>query len=121
MGSIAVALVAAWLLVLQSVLGAFASASGPQARQLDAFGNVICTHEGAAELPAGDPHQQTLPPCCGFGCLLSFAPHSPPPAVLALSRDVVFEAAAFAAPVPAPPLFPRDRSSANPRAPPPAA
>jgi hypothetical protein len=117
-GSIAVALVAAWLLVLQSVFGALALGGGPRAAQLDVFGNVICSHDGAAELPAGDPHQQTVPPCCALGCLLSGATFSPPPAPFALARGIVFEAVALAAPSPAPAPFPRERSAANPRAPP---
>jgi hypothetical protein len=120
-GSIAVALVAAWLLVLQSALGAFAFGSGPKPVQFDAFGNVICTHEGAAELPTGDPHQQPMPPCCSFGCIMAGTVFNPPPATLALARDIVFETVAFAAPSPAPVLFPRESLAANPRAPPPAA
>jgi hypothetical protein len=117
-GSIAVALVAAWLLVLQSALGAFALGTGPQAAQFDAFGNVICTHDGAGELPAGDPHEQRMPPCCTFGCILSGATVNAPPATLAISRPVVFEAISFAVPSPVPALFPRERTAANPRAPP---
>jgi hypothetical protein len=117
-GSIAVALVAAWLLVLQSVLGALAIGNGPQPAQLDAFGNVICAHDGAAELPAGDPHQQPISPCCSLGCLLSGAAFSPPPTAFALARDVSFEAVAFAVPFAAPALFPREHAAANPRAPP---
>ena len=53
------ALVAALLLLLQSSLGAFAFGAPSQ---LDAFGNVICTHEGAVKLPGGDPHQHSDPP-----------------------------------------------------------
>lgn len=117
-GSIAVALVAAWLLVLQSVFGALAFGSSPQAAQLDAFGNIICTHDGAAELPAGDPHQQTVPPCCALGCLLSGAAFSPPPAVFALAGSIVYEAVAFAIFSVAPVPFPREHTAANPRAPP---
>jgi hypothetical protein len=120
-GSIAVAFVAAWLLVLQSALGAFAFGNGPQPRQLDAFGNVICTHDGAAELPTGDPHQQPMPPCCSFGCIMAGTVFNPPPTALALTRAVVFATVAFATPSPAPAVFPRERSAANPRAPPPAA
>ncbi len=114
----AVALVATWLLVLQSALGAFAFGNGPQAAQLDAFGNVICTHDGAAELPAGDPHQQPMPPCCSFGCLLSGAAFSAPPSIFTVSHNVAFETVAFAVYVPAPAPFPRERGTANPRAPP---
>lgn len=117
-GSIAVALVAAWLLVLQSVATAFAFADGPQPAQLDAFGNVICTHDGAAELPAGDPHQQPTPPCCAFGCIMAGTVFSPPPTVFALARGIAFETIAFAVPSPAPALFPREHAAANPRAPP---
>jgi hypothetical protein len=120
-GSIAVALVAAWLLVLQSALGAFAFGNGPQPTQLDAFGNVICTHDGAAELPTGDPHQQPMPPCCAFGCIAAGTVFNAPPTALALARAVVFETVAFAVPTPAPVLFPRESLAANPRAPPPAA
>lgn len=114
----AVALVAAWLLVLQSVLTVLAFGDGPQPAQLDVFGNVICTHDGAAELPAGDPHQQPMPSCCSLGCLLSGATFSPPPTDFAPVHDVSFEAVAFAVPFAAPALFPREHAAANPRAPP---
>lgn len=117
----AVAFVAAYMLVLQSVLGALAFGSGPQAAQLDAFGNVICTHSGAAQLPAGDQQPQHLPNCCAFGCVMSGATFNAPPAIFAVSHSVVFETIAFAVPSPAPALFPRERATANPRAPPPAA
>ena len=69
----AVAFVAAYMLVLQSALGALAFGGGPQAAQIDAFGNVICTHSGAAELPAGGQQPQHLPDCCAFGCVMSGA------------------------------------------------
>lgn len=114
-------LVAAWFLVLQSVLGAFAFSNGPQAAQFDAFGNVICTHDGAAELAPDDPHEQPIPRCCAFGCIMSGATFSSPPTLFALSRTVVFEAAAFTIAAPAPVLLPRERSASGPRAPPQAA
>lgn len=112
------ALVAAYLLVLQSVLGAFAFGLGPDASQRDAFGNVICTQEGAAELPGGDPHRQHMPACCMLGCSLASSVHAPPPAAAALARSVVFEAVAFVLPAFRHLDFARDRSPSNPRAPP---
>ena len=114
----AVAFVAAYMLVLQSALGALAFGGGPQAAQIDAFGNVICTHSGAAELPAGGQQPQHLPDCCAFGCVMSGATFNAPPASFALSHGVVFETVAFAVPSPAPAQFPRERATANPRAPP---
>jgi DUF2946 family protein len=113
-----VAFAAAWLLLLQSALGAFAA--GPDAAQLDAFGNVICTHEGAAQLPGGDPHQQHMPACCMLGCSVVFAAHAPPDASV-LARSLGFEAVAFALPAFTHIDFARDRSPSNPRAPPDAA
>ncbi|TGU20211.1 hypothetical protein EN793_34150, partial [Mesorhizobium sp. M4B.F.Ca.ET.150.01.1.1] len=64
------------MLLLQSSLGAFALGAPSQ---LDAFGNVICTHEGAVELPGGDPDQQHMPACCSFGCNMVSAAHLLPP------------------------------------------
>lgn len=119
----AVTLVAAYMLMLQSVLGALAFGSDPQASQLDAFGNVICTHAGAAQLPSEDNPQQPrhLPNCCTFGCIMSGATLSGPPPMFAVSHGITFEAVAFAEPSAAPIVLPRKRSVANPRAPPPAA
>jgi hypothetical protein len=118
--NMAVTLVAAYMLMLQSVLGALAFGTGPQASQLDAFGNVICTHSGAAELPSGATPQQPrhLPDCCAFGCIMSGATFSAPPPLFAVSHGITFEAVAFAEPSAAPVALPRERSAANPRAPP---
>ncbi|PTE08335.1 DUF2946 family protein [Mesorhizobium helmanticense] len=112
------ALVAAYLLVLQSALGAFAFGLSPAASQLDAFGNVICTHDGAAELPGGDPHRQHMPACCMLGCSMVSAAHAPPPDAAALARSLVFEAVAFVLPAFRHLDFARARSPSNPRAPP---
>lgn len=109
---------AAYLLVLQSLLGAFALGNGPNAGQLDAFGNVICTHEGATELPAGDDHQRHDQSCCLFGCSFSAASVGVPLDAVALLPAIVWERIApqrlaFAG------LARRsERSPANPRAPP---
>lgn len=112
------ALVAAYLLVLQSTLGAFAFGLSPDASQLDAFGNIICTHDGAAELPGGDPHQQHMPTCCMLGCNMVSAAHAPPPEAAALARSLFFEAVAFVLPAFRHLDFARARSPSNPRAPP---
>ncbi|PDQ20474.1 hypothetical protein CN311_14000 [Mesorhizobium sanjuanii] len=112
------ALVAAYLLVLQSALGAFAFGLSPDAAPLDAFGNVICTHDGAAELPGGDPHRQHMPACCTFGCGMFSPVHAPPPDAVALARSLVFKAVAFVPPAFRHIDFARARSPSNPRAPP---
>ncbi|SFP65406.1 hypothetical protein SAMN03159463_04620 [Mesorhizobium sp. NFR06] len=109
------AFVAALLLLLPSSLGAFAFGSPSQ---LDAFGNVICTHEGVVKLPGGDPHQQHLPACCSLGCNMVSPAHLPPPAAGALTRSQALEAVAFQFPAFRHQDFARDRSPANPRAPP---
>jgi len=107
--------VAALLLLLQSTLGAFAFGAPSQ---LDAFGNVICTHEGAVKLPGGDPHQQHLPACCSLGCSMVLPAHLPPPDAGALARTRFFEIVSFRLPAFLHLDFARDRSPANPRAPP---
>lgn len=113
-----VAFAAAYLLVLQSVLGAFAFGIGPDASRRDAFGNVICTQEGAAERPGGDPHQHRMPACCMPGCGMALAVYAPPPAAAALSGIFSVEAVAFVLPAFRQLDFARDRSPSNPRAPP---
>lgn len=116
--SIPVALVAAYLLLLQSTLGAFAFGSGPSAAQLDAFGNVICTHDGATQLPGGDQHPSHLPACCTLGCSMFSPAYAPPPdAGLALA-SLSFETVAFVFPATTHLDFARERSPSNPRAPP---
>ncbi|WFP78132.1 DUF2946 family protein [Mesorhizobium sp. WSM4906] len=109
------ALVAALLLLLQSALGAFAFGAPSQ---LDTFGNVICTHDGAVKLPGDDPHQQHMPACCLLGCSMVSPAHLPPPDSGALARTSAFEAVAFPPPAFRHLDFARDRSPANPRAPP---
>ncbi|KQZ80928.1 hypothetical protein ASD64_10880 [Mesorhizobium sp. Root157] len=112
-----VALAAAWFLVMQSVLGAFASAAGPQSAQLDAFGNVICTHGAIGELP-DSPQQKHVPSCCVLGCNLAASVLAGPPAASALSVELAFEAVAFVPAAPDHLAFERPRSPSNPRAPP---
>ncbi|MBW8909885.1 MAG: hypothetical protein JF620_12855 [Mesorhizobium sp.] len=112
------ALVAALLLLLQSSLGAFAFGAPSQ---LDAFGNVICTHDGAVKLPGGDPYQQHMPACCSLGCSMVFSAHLPPSQAAALASIRIVETVAFPLPAFRHLDFARDRSPANPRAPPAAA
>lgn len=115
---IAATFAAAYLLVLQSLLGAFAFGNGPNASQLDAFGNVICTHEGATELPAGDNHQRHDQSCCLFGCSFSTAPVGVAPDAAALLPAIVWERTAPQRLAFAGLVLRSERSPANPRAPP---
>lgn len=111
------ALAVAYLLVLQSVLGALAFGSGPAVSQLDAFGNVICTHEGAAGRPAGDP-QQHQHDCCLLGCNLTAFAHGAPPASEAFIHVARYEQLSPLVPVSDLPVVGRERTSSKPRAPP---
>lgn len=65
--SFGVALVAAYLLVLQAAVGALALGAGTM--QLDAFGNPLCItsvdHAGKA---GGTADHARLPDCCTLGC-----------------------------------------------------
>ncbi len=102
---------------MQSVLGTFALAAGPQAPALDAFGNVICTHDGVGEAP-GDPARGHMPSCCVLGCNLAASVLAGPPAAGALPVEFAFEAVAFTPPALGHLAFERPRSPSNPRAPP---
>jgi hypothetical protein len=108
------AFAAAYLLVLQSMLGAFAFGLSPNASQLDAFGSVICTQEGAAQLPG----QQHMPACCMLGCGVASAAYVPPPAAGMVPGNFPVETVAFVLPAFRHLDFARDRSPSNPRAPP---
>ena len=69
-----VALLAACVLVVQSLAGALATGAHAASIQLDAFGGVICA-TNAAETPSGggeSPEKRHTPACCFAGCL-SFA------------------------------------------------
>lgn len=110
--------VAAYLFVLQSVVGAFALGAGPDQPPLDGFGNVICTHEGATELPPGNPHQKTLPNCCTLGCTMVSPALGAGPDTEALSAGLSFRTVAYPHIGTDRIAVTRDRSPANPRAPP---
>jgi hypothetical protein len=113
-----VALVAAYLLLLQSTLGAFAFGAGPNASQLDAFGNVICTREGATQLPGGNQPPSHLPACCVLGCSMFSPAFAPPPDAGLVLGSLSLETAAFLFPAAIHLDFARERSPSNPRAPP---
>ncbi|TGQ71579.1 MAG: hypothetical protein E5V49_06575 [Mesorhizobium sp.] len=112
------ALVAACLLLLQSSLGAFALGTGPNAAQLDSFGNVICTRDGATQLPGGDQHPTHLPACCVLGCSMFASAYAPPPDAGLSPASLSFETLAFVFPAVTHLDFARERSPSNPRAPP---
>ncbi|HEY4192947.1 MAG TPA: hypothetical protein VGM46_09910 [Mesorhizobium sp.] len=115
----AAAFAAAYLLVLQSVVGAFALGVGPSPAQLDAFGNIICTHDGTGKLPDGGPQQRHMPNCCVLGCALaSSALCTPPAEACRIELRSSFHAIDYLPAAPAHLAFERDRSPANPRAPP---
>jgi hypothetical protein len=114
-----VALVAAWLLVLQGVVGAFAVASAPQ---VDAFGNPLCATgvDGAAGGSHGAGHFK-LPGCCTAGCSM-FAPALPSPSQQAAPASELLAVSDLPAARPDTDLPPaRDHNPGNPRAPPPTA
>lgn len=113
------ALAVAWVLVLQSMLGAFAAGAGPNPAQLDAFGNVICTHDGAAQLPPGEQPQQHQQSCCVLGCTIYSSAFGAPPETVALLDGTVFAAGLLVAfPARNDVGFSHDWSPGNPRAPP---
>lgn len=65
------ALVAACLLVLQTVVGAYALGGIPASPQLDAFGNPLCTsadHSDTGDQGGGARHPTD---CCMLGCWAS--------------------------------------------------
>ena len=111
----AVALGAACFLVLQTVLGAFAAGARPQPAQVDLFGNVLCTHAGATDLPDAPRH---LPDCCVLGCNMAAPLLAGPPPATALPAVPRSDVLVFAANAPDHLSFARQRSPAIPRAPP---
>ena len=74
------AFAAALLLVLQTAFGAMAfGGPGGSGDPLDRFGNIICTHDGAAELPGGDQPARHMPACCVLGCAMGTPALDTPP------------------------------------------
>lgn len=72
-----VALVAAYMFVVQSLIGAFALGASAAPTQLDAFGNPLCitSSETADKEPDRGSHS-SLPDCCTVACNM-FAPVTP--------------------------------------------
>ena len=114
------ALVAAFLLVLQSTLGAVALGAGPAER--DIFGNVICTDSDRSAGSQKHDDGGHLPNCCLPGCpaaahgaadLPSEPSATPPPRVASVALRL---APATVLHLPA-----EERPANNPRAPPQAA
>lgn len=69
-----VALAAAYMLVLQALIGSFALGAAAAAPMLDAFGHPLCVSGASAAqaAPAGGDHD-ALPECCAGACCV-FAP-----------------------------------------------
>lgn len=116
--NLAATLAAAYLLVLQSVFGAFAFGVGSNPARIDAFGNVICSHEGVVELPGRDPGPRHMPACCTLGCAVAASALAPPPETEVLFTTACLETAAVVFPESEHLAFGRERSPSNPRAPP---
>ncbi|MBS7701510.1 MULTISPECIES: DUF2946 family protein [unclassified Chelatococcus] len=69
-----VALVAAYMLILQSVLGAFAIGASASPERNDVFGTILCAPSGDQSGASDDaPVRRHLPDCCLYGCSM-FAP-----------------------------------------------
>ncbi|WP_343805658.1 hypothetical protein [Paenochrobactrum glaciei] len=69
-----IALVAALLLVLQSLTGALASGYAASSPMLDAFGNPLCiTASVTLDNSSDQTDQRMMPDCCTIGCNM-FAP-----------------------------------------------
>ncbi|MCV0395531.1 MAG: hypothetical protein K5872_16845 [Rhizobiaceae bacterium] len=72
-----VALVAAWMLVVQSIVGAMAQGTGPV--PLDVFGNALCiTSTHASPGQGGLPRHDLIPDCCQAGCIFAAGAHAVP-------------------------------------------
>lgn len=112
------AFAAAYLLVLQSVAAAFALGIGPGNAALDRFGNVICAQGFASEIPAGDQHRKHMPACCVLGCAVASSALGAPPDLVSVDAGLLFQAVVFRPFTPVHVTLERDRSPANPRAPP---
>lgn len=69
-----VALAAAYILILQSVVGALALGAGPKGPLLDIFGNPLCiTSADHGEQGPARHDKAPLPDCCTAACSM-FAP-----------------------------------------------
>jgi len=112
------AFAAAFLFVVQTTFGAFAFGPGPSPAPVDGFGNVICTHDGAAELPDGNQPLKHMPTCCALGCSMGSPALEAPPDTAAVPTRLFFQTVVYLPLKPACFSTVPDRSSSNPRAPP---
>lgn len=72
--NVGLALVAAYMLVLQALIGAFALGSAAASPMLDAFGNPLCiTSMHSTDNGSGGSDHGTMPDCCTASCSM-FAP-----------------------------------------------
>lgn len=75
------ALVAAYLLVLQALLGGLSAGTHAGARvTVDAFGQIICRGASAGTVNPDDPSRNPSD-CCTTGCQTSASAGLPPPAL----------------------------------------
>lgn len=63
-----IALVAAYVLVLNAGIGAYATGAGHASTSLDAFGNPLCIGQHAIEIGDDGPPEHRTPACCVLGC-----------------------------------------------------
>lgn len=92
------ALAVAYVLVLQALLGGFATgAHAASGFAVDAFGQVLCLGTHGAPSAPPDPTHHT-PDCCTTGCQASLGASLPPPVPAGLARR--FAPALVNAPLP---------------------
>ncbi|MFI0842795.1 hypothetical protein [Mesorhizobium sp. IMUNJ 23232] len=110
------ALVAAWLFLIQSLAGGFALAAGEV--PLDAFGNPLCITSTDHGTPADRSNHGKMPGCCMLGCAASATVSGTPPDEVSLT--IAFRTKAAGRPLPAPVVIVQadDHDPGSPRAPP---
>ena len=110
------ALVAAWLFLVQSLAGGFALAAGEV--PLDAFGNPLCITSTDHGAPADNSDHGKMPGCCMLGCAASATVAGAPPDETSLI--IVFRTETPGRPLAAPiaTIQADDHDPGSPRAPP---
>lgn len=112
-----VALVAAVVLVAQSLLGAFTAGAAAHATALDAFGNPLCiTSDDHGGAPGEKPAQ--LPNCCTLGCGMASLPLAAPTGGGLLLGPLLVRSETIPASATALVATPPRHGPQNPRAPP---
>ncbi|MER8788386.1 hypothetical protein NKH71_11090 [Mesorhizobium sp. M0983] len=110
------ALVAALMLVLQTVVGAYAIGVGPG--ELDTFGNPLCLSSVGQSDPGKTGDHGSLPNCCTLGCPMVAQALGSPPEAASLPADLPLDAGIVPVVSPRLNLSPDDHQPGNPRAPP---